>query len=111
MAFKPLLEPGLLPLALGVEEAGQHDAVVHHHGGIGREHQVGQARLGFELLHLGMAGQHRLQLLPLGRGHRLGGAVHVALHPGVDDVIDVVVAGGAHQESGFAHRRLRCKVA
>ena len=105
------MEPGLLPLALRVEEAGQHHAVVHHHAGIGREHQIGQARLGLELLHPGMAGQHLLQLLPLGRGHRLGGAMHVALHPGVDDVIDVVVGGGAHQESAFAHRRLRCKVA
>ena len=41
-----------------------------------------------------------VEVFPLGEGGVARGAVEIACHPGIDDVVDVIKLGWAHQISG-----------
>ena len=97
---KPAAEVLLLGLTLRVGEAGDGGYPVLHESGVGDEDHVGQIGPSLKESDVGDALQMLVEVVPLGEGGVARGAVEVAGHPGVYDVVDVVKLGWAHQISG-----------
>ena len=99
-ALEPASEVLLFGLALRVGEAGDSGYSVLHESGVGDEDHVGQFGSGLEETDVGDALQMLVEVVPLGKGGVARGPMEIAGHPGVDDVIDIVKLGRAHQVSG-----------
>ena len=72
---------------------------------MGEEDHVGAAGLGMQEANVGDGAEDIVHALPLGEGEVTGGAVDVAGHPGVENVVDSVPLWGTHQEGGSGELR------
>ncbi len=100
LADEPAAEEGCLGAALGRIEAGDGSDAVMDERSVADEDHVGTAGLGVQEAHVGDAAEDVVHALPLGEGEVSGGAVNVAGHPGIEDVVDVVPLRRTHEEGG-----------
>lgn len=98
--MEPAAEVRLFALTLGMMEAAEGYDAIADESGIGGEDHVGRAGLWFYEKHVRDPGERGVQLLPLRGGMLAGGAMDVAGHPGVDDVIYVVERWRTHEKCG-----------
>ncbi len=84
---------------LGVEAGDSRDAVVDE-SAVGKEDHIGTAGLGMKEANVGDGTKNVVHSLPLGKGQIARGAVDVAGHPGIQDVVDVVPLRGTHEKGG-----------
>ncbi len=96
-ALEPAAEVLLFGLTLRVGEAGDGGYTVLHESGVGDEDHVGQIGPGGQETDVGDALQVMVEVVPLGKGGVPRGPMEIARHPGIDDVIDIVELGWAHQ--------------
>lgn len=99
-----VLEPAakvlLFGLALGMEEAAEGYDAVAGEASVGGEDHVGGAGLGLDEFDVGYFGEGFVESMPLLCGAFAGGGMDVAGHPRIDDVVDVVEPGRAHEVRG-----------
>jgi hypothetical protein len=69
------------------------------------EDHVRAAGLRMQKAHIRHAAQYVVEALPLGKGQIAGGAMHIAGHPGIQDVVHVIPLGRTHQEGGAGKER------
>ena len=96
--LEPTTEVRLFALTLEVEEAADGDGAVALKACVGSEDHVRRAGFRIDELDVGDGADGVEEALPLFGCASAGGAVDVAGHPGIDDVVDVVERRGAHQK-------------
>ena len=107
MLGKPVLEMLFFTLALAVKETAQHHFPAQRQARVGREHHVRQTGPSRDAFHLRVPGQDLVKRPPLPGGGLARGLVQVALHPGINHVIHVVLVGRAHEKTnGRGHTLL-----
>lgn len=84
-------------LALRVGEVGDGGDAVLDDAGVADEGHVGRSLAGVEDADVGDGAEGVVEDAPLGEGAIARRAVEVAGHPRVDDVVDVVPLGRAHE--------------
>jgi hypothetical protein len=102
---KPAAEVGSFSAALGWVEAGDGGYAVMNQGAVTKEDHVGTAGFGMEQTHIGDAAEDVVHALPLSKSEIARGAVYVACHPGIEDVIDTEPLRGTHEKGGTGKLR------
>jgi hypothetical protein len=92
----------LFSLAFAMMKAAERDDAVADEAGVGGEDHVGGSGLGFDEADLCDLAEGAVELLPLHGSALARGAMDVAGHPGIDDVVDLVVLWRAHEECRLA---------
>ena len=105
MLLHPLAEEGGLAAALAVAEAGERGDAVMHESSVANEGHVGAAFFRVQHVDVGHGAEGVVEGLPLGEGGVARGAVEIAGHPGIDDVIYAVPLRRTHQEGGASKVR------
>ncbi len=94
--LEPCAEVVFLGLTLSVGEAGDGGYAMVDERGVGDKDHVGGAGAGLEDADIGDSAKSVIEGSPLGKGAVAGGAMEIAGHPGIDDVVDVIPDWRAH---------------
>jgi hypothetical protein len=95
----------LFSLAFAMMKAAERNDAVADEAGVGGEDHVGRSGLRLDEVDLSDSAERAVQLLPLLGCALARGAMDVAGHPRIDDVVDLIMLWRAHEECRLAVER------